>query len=90
MFPYDANVHWPREIAGTAMDTYHRWMEVMIPVTMSGCPALAVPAAMGEGGLPMGVQIVAPVHAERSCLELAAAYEAADPWWLKQLPPQLS
>ena len=22
------------------MDTYHRWMEVMIPVTMSGCPAI--------------------------------------------------
>ena len=31
---------WPKEIAGKTMDTYHRWMEVMIPVTMSSCPAL--------------------------------------------------
>src|SRR5215831_4843491 len=44
VFPFDARTHWPKEIDGRKMDTYHRWMEVMIPVTMSACPALAVPA----------------------------------------------
>jgi len=38
----------------------------------------------------MALQIVAPVHAELSCLRLAAAYEAADPWWLKRSPPLLN
>ena len=33
-------------------------------VTMSGCPALAVPAGFSEQGLPIGIQIVAPNHAE--------------------------
>jgi NAD(P)-dependent dehydrogenase (short-subunit alcohol dehydrogenase family) len=28
---FDAAMHWPSEIAGRAMDTYHRWMEVTIP-----------------------------------------------------------
>ena len=51
---------WPKEIAGRTMDTYHRWMEVMIPVTMSSCPALAVPVGFNDRGLPMGMQIVGP------------------------------
>jgi Asp-tRNA(Asn)/Glu-tRNA(Gln) amidotransferase A subunit family amidase len=36
----------------------------------------------------MGMQIIAPVHRERACLELAAAYEAAEAWE-RQLPPTL-
>ena len=51
---------WPKEITGKTMDTYHRWMEVMIPVTMSSCPALRVPVGFSDGGLPMGLQIVGP------------------------------
>ena len=40
VFPFDANTDWPKQIAGRSMDTYHRWMELMIPVTMASCPAL--------------------------------------------------
>ncbi|MPY95742.1 MAG: hypothetical protein GEV08_22620, partial [Acidimicrobiia bacterium] len=46
--------HWPQEIAGKKMDTYHRWMQVVIPITMSGCPALGVPTALG--GAPHRVE----------------------------------
>jgi amidase len=56
---------------------------------MSGCPALAAPAGFGPGGLPMGLQIIGPVHGELGCLQLAAAYEAASPWGAKVLPPAL-
>ncbi len=35
VFPFDAALHWPESVGGRAMDTYHRWMEVMITVTMS-------------------------------------------------------
>ena len=38
----------------------------------------------------MGFQIVAPVHREMACLQLAAAYEAADPLSARRLPPVLS
>ena len=48
VFPFDAETDWPKEIAGKTMDTYHRWMEVMIPVTMSSCPALAVPVGFSD------------------------------------------
>ena len=90
LFPFDAEMTWPQEIAGQRMATYHEWMKGVCLVTMSGCPSLAVPAGLGPRGLPIGLQIVAPIHAEMACLKLAAAYEAADPWWLKRLPPLLS
>ena len=88
VFPFDASVHWPKEINGRAMDTYHRWMEVMIPVTMSGCPALAAPAGFNSRGLPMGIQIVGRNHDEFGCLQLAHAYDEATAW-VKKHPPSL-
>ena len=79
-----------REIAGRKMDAYNRWMEVMVPVTMSGCPAVNVPAGFNAAGLPMGLQIMAPNHAERSCLELAYAYDQATRWVERRPPPMLT
>lgn len=90
VFPFDDSTHWPKEINGTAMDTYHRWMEVAVPITMSGCPALGAPAGFNEQGLPMGIQIVAPNHAEMSCMQLAYAYDQETNWVMKRLPPILS
>src|SRR5215831_11401908 len=89
VFPFDAWLRWPKEINGTTMDTYHRWMEVMIPVTMSGCPALNVPAGFNDKGLPFGLQIVGPNHTERACLELAHAYDEATRWVEKHPPLML-
>ena len=90
VFPFDAELHWPTEIAGRKMATYHEWMKGVCLVTMAGCPALAMPAGFGPAGLPIGFQIIAPVHREMACLKLAAAYEAADPMAAKRLPPVLS
>jgi amidase len=89
VFPFDATLHWPREIAGRAMDTYHRWMEVVVPITMSGSPALNVPAGFSDAGLPMGIQIVGRLHDELGCLQLAHAYEQAT-GWVARHPPRLA
>ena len=87
VFPFDAKTHWPTEIAGRKMDVYYRWMEVMVPVTMAGCPAVNVPAGFSTAGLPMGLQVMAPNHGERECLELAYAYDQATRWVEKRPPP---
>jgi amidase len=87
VFPFDAATHWPREIAGRAMDTYHRWMEVVVPITMAGGPALNVPAGFSAGGLPMGIQLVGRPHDELGCLQLAHAYEQATSWVARRPPP---
>ncbi len=90
VFAFDATVDWPKQIAGKTMDTYHRWMEVMIPVTMSSCPALTVPCGFNDRGLAMGIQIVGPNHGELACLQLAHAYDQATRWVEKRSPPLLN
>jgi amidase len=89
LFAFDADMHWPQEIAGRKMETYHEWMKGVLPVTMAGCPALAVPAGFGDRGLPIGIQIVGPNHAELACLQLAHAYDTATNWAARRPPPLL-
>ena len=89
LFPFEIDMHWPQEIAGTKMQTYHEWMKGVLPVTMAGSPALAVPAGFGDRGLPIGIQIVGPNHADLACLQLAYAYDTATNWAARRPPPLL-
>ena len=75
VFPFPAEVHWPREINGRAMDTYHRWMEVVIAGTLAGVPALSLPAGFDERGRPMGIQLIGPMGADQAVLEAGMSYE---------------
>jgi amidase len=88
VFPFDAAVHWPKEIAGRKMDTYHRWMEVVVPGSLSGLPILNVPVGFGANGLPMGMQIIGPPRADLAVLQLGHAYEQATQWVSKRPPPE--
>lgn len=86
VFPFDVDQHWPKEIAGRDMDTYHRWMEVVIGPTMAGLPVAAMPAGFGPNGLPAGIQIIGRPRGDKLVLEMAAAYEAQVDW-LERMPP---
>ena len=86
VFPFDAAIHWPREVAGKAMDTYHRWMEVTVPGALSGCPIANVPVGFNSRGLPMGMQIIGPATEDLKVLQVAYAYEQAS-GWTRQVPP---
>jgi amidase len=90
VFPFDASIHWPKQIAGRTMDTYHRWMEVVVPGTLSGCPVVNVPAGFGNNRLPMGLQIIGKRYADFSVLQMAYAYEQATRWNLDRHPAVLS
>ncbi len=80
VWPFDAKLPYPTEIAGKSMDTYHRWMQVVTPVSLLGLPCVAAPAGFGDAGLPMGVQIFGKRGADADLLALAAAYHAATEW----------
>lgn len=86
IFPFDAKEPWPKVVGGREMDTYHRWMEVVIPGSMAGVPVLAVPAGFGPGGLPMGLQIMAPPRADLAALQLGHAYEQVQPYTARRSP----
>jgi amidase len=89
VFPFSAGTPWPKEVAGKSMDTYHRWMEVVIGPTLAGLPAISVPAGFNAAGLPMGMQLVGRAHADFSVLQLAHAYEQATGWVQKRRPALL-
>ncbi|MNF78447.1 Glutamyl-tRNA(Gln) amidotransferase subunit A [compost metagenome] len=88
VFPFDAALHWPRAIAGQEMDTYHRWMEVVIGATLAGIPAMSVPVGFNPAGLPMGLQILGPAQADLAVLQLAHAHEQLTQW-VRNCPPPL-
>ncbi len=88
VFPFDAALHWPSSVAGTAMDTYHRWMEIVTPFTLAGLPVVSMPVGFNESGLPMGMQIAGPAHSDLSVLAIARGYEQAS-GWPRRRPPML-
>ena len=77
VFPFSADVHWPSSINGIEMDTYHRWMEVVIGGTLAGTPVVNLPAGFDDQGRPMGMQFIGPMAKDREVLEFALAYEAS-------------
>ncbi|MCB2104886.1 MAG: amidase, partial [Rhodobacteraceae bacterium] len=87
VWPFPADWRWPQEIAGRKMDTYHRWMEVVIPVSLIGLPALSVPAGFGPAGLPMGLQLIGAHGQDAAVLAMGQAYHRATDWPTRR-PPQ--
>jgi aspartyl-tRNA(Asn)/glutamyl-tRNA(Gln) amidotransferase subunit A len=47
-----------------------------IPANLSGMPAVSVPCGFDDRGLPVGLQLTAPVLDERTLLRAASALEA--------------
>jgi amidase len=75
--PFPADQEFPTEINGVPMASYLDWMRSAYLITVTGCPAISVPAGTTPDGLPVGVQIVAPHGADRRLLEIASAFVAA-------------
>jgi amidase len=88
VWPFDADLRWPTHIAGVEMDTYHRWMEVVIYATFAGLPCISVPAGFDADGLPMGLQLIGRPQADAAVLRLAHAYEQAAADVLARRPPE--
>ena len=44
---------------------------------VTGFPSVAVPTGLGDGGLPVAMQVVGHPHADERCLDIATAYQAA-------------
>ncbi|MEL7256080.1 MAG: amidase [Pseudomonadota bacterium] len=80
VWPFPKDWHWPDAIEGQVMDSYHRWMEGVIPASLLGLPAICVPAGFGDQGLPIGLQLIGPPGADRQVLEAALAYHRATEW----------
>ena len=77
VLPFDVEQPYPTEIDGMPMKDYLEWMQSCARLTVASCPALSLPAGFSDDGLPIGMQIVAPVRPEARLLAFAKSVEAA-------------
>ena len=93
VWPFERSLAWPKVIVtlnGTrAMDTYHRWMEVVIYATLAGLPVLNIPTGFNKEGLPMGIQLIGQPQGEVALIKAGRAYERQISDWLSVKPAVL-
>jgi amidase len=80
VWPFPVDWRWPQRIGEVEMDTYHRWMEVVVPASLAGLPALAVPVGFGAVGLPMGMQLIGRAGDDAGVLAAGHAWHLATDW----------
>ena len=63
---------------------WFEWAAFMYPFNLTQQPAASVPCGLTAAGLPVGLQIVGPMHRDDLVLRAARAFETARPF---RLPP---
>jgi amidase len=84
--PFPVEQPYPTEINGKPLDNYTQWFFLTYAISVTGLPAIAVPAGFTRDGLPVGIQIVGRRRREAAVLRAAAAFEGAAPW-ADRIPP---
>ena len=81
VWPFPIDDRYPKTIRGKEMDTYHRWMEVCVPVSFGGLPCVTIPAGFGKNPkstalppLPIGIQLFGQKGDDGKLLRLADEY----------------
>ncbi|MEQ8252122.1 MAG: amidase [Oceanibaculum nanhaiense] len=74
---FDAGIEFP---AGKGFSRWPDWAPFSHPFNLTQQPAASAPCGFTKAGLPIGLQIVGPAHADALVLQAARAYEAAHPF----------
>lgn len=73
--PFDVEVRYVEEVGGVKFDNYIHWLVLTFAITLTGCPAISLPAGFTARGLPVGLQLIAPHRQEGRLLSFAARLE---------------
>ncbi|MEV0671056.1 amidase [Mycobacterium sp. NPDC050441] len=65
---------------GSSSPDWTSWTPYTYPFNLTQQPALSVPCGFSSGGLPIGLQIVGPRHADALVLRVGDAYQGATDW----------
>ncbi|MEV6358175.1 amidase [Streptomyces hydrogenans] len=81
-FPHAGDIGGPSIVNGQPVDNpgahLHRLTE---SPSHAGLPAISVPCGFTNEGLPVGLQIIGPQHADTAVIYAASRYERATDWW---------
>jgi Asp-tRNA(Asn)/Glu-tRNA(Gln) amidotransferase A subunit family amidase len=79
MEPFAAEGPMPNRVGDVTVSPYNGGA-LTIPASISGYPAISIPAGLSENGLPIGLQAYARRHEDALLLDLALVMEQARPW----------
>lgn len=77
--PFPVGVQGPGRIDGRRVDDT-AWIGFNYPASLTGAPAVSVPAGRTPDDLPVGLQLIGRHLGDGTVLRAAAAYEAIRPW----------
>ena len=83
--PYPVEQRFVAELGDHKFSNYVEWLSIAYAITITGHPALSVPAGFTKDGLPVGLQIVGGPRGEANLLSAANLYEEISD--LKNLVP---
>lgn len=63
-------------IDGQKMDIYYRWLALTYRGSLTGGPAITIPAGRDTQGMPFGLQLLGPVRGDEGLLSVAQSVEA--------------
>ena len=72
---WDVNLRARNEIDGVKLSNYIAGSLLTSAITLTTCPAVAVPCGFDQHGRPIGLQIIAPARGEATALAAAALFE---------------
>ena len=75
--PFNTDKEYPEFISNYRMDTYHRWMQVVVPVSLIGLPAINLPAGFCKNKLPFGIQLIGRQFSDNNLLNIAESWHSA-------------
>jgi amidase len=81
VLPFDVTQPFVREINGIQLENYLEWMKSCFQISVTGHPALSVPAGFSSTGLPVGMQIVGRYRDDFGVMQLGHAYEQVTEFW---------
>ena len=86
--PFDIDKEYPETISNFSLDTYHRWMQVVVPASLIGLPAISLPAGFCENNLPFGIQLIGKQFSDNHLLQIAECWHKATSF-PEKYPPSL-
>ncbi len=72
---FDVNLRHPEYVDGKKLTDYMGASTLNAAVTMTSCPAVAVPCGFDRHGRPVGLQITAPIRQEARAMGAAGLFE---------------
>lgn len=74
--PFPVEQRYVTSCNGVAFDNYVEWLTIVSAITLTASPAISIPCGFTTGGLPVGLQIVAPGRGEARLLAGARFIES--------------